>query len=218
MPAVDLRLYLVTDRSLSLGRSLPEVVESAVRGGVTLVQLREKEADSRDFYQLALALKQLLRPYHVPLIINDRLDIALAVDADGIHIGQSDLPYPVVRQLLGKEKIIGLSVESLSDAALANQWDVDYIAISPVYATPTKTDTAPALGLEGVRAIKELSVHPIVGIGGITQDNAADIIRAGADGIAIVSGIMSAPDPEKAAREFRNRIDKTQELYLTDYR
>lgn len=208
MSTLDLRLYLVTDRTLSLGRPLEEVVEKAVKGGVTVVQLREKEADSRAFYQLALTLKQLLRPYRVPLIINDRLDIALAVDADGLHIGQSDLPYPIVRKLLGKEKIIGLSVESTEDAITANQWDVDYIAISPVYATPTKTDTAPALGLEGIRAITQLSVHPSVGIGGISHTNTTDIIRAGANGVAIVSGIMSASDPEKAARQFRNNIDK----------
>ncbi len=203
---IDLSLYLVTDRSLSLGRPLEEVVEAAVQGGVTVVQLREKESDSRTFYTLAMRLKQVLAPYHVPLIINDRLDIALACDAEGLHIGQHDLPYPVVRKLLGKEKIIGLSVESVADALIANEWDVDYIGLSPVFNTPTKTDTAPALGLKGVQSIMQLSRHPAVGIGGIHAGNAYSILQAGAHGIAVVSAIMSAPDPREAAQVLREQI------------
>ncbi len=208
MPAIDLSLYLVTDRSLSLNRPLEEVVEAAVKGGVTVVQLREKDCSSRTFFDLAMQLKKVLAPYQVPLIINDRLDIALACDAEGLHIGQSDLPYPVARKLLGKDKIIGLSVESLEDALAANAWDVDYIGLSPVFSTPTKTDTAPALGLEGVRAITRISRHPSVGIGGIHLDNAASILQAGANGIAVVSALMSAADPRESARLLRERIGK----------
>ncbi|MCC8154368.1 MAG: thiamine phosphate synthase [Tannerellaceae bacterium] len=208
MKKEDLALYLVTDRSLLSGRSLEEVVGEAVRGGVTMVQLREKACSSREFYELAFALKRVLTPYEVPLIINDRVDIALACDAGGLHIGQQDLPYPVVRKLLGKNKIIGLSVENLRDVEEANSWDVDYIGISPVFSTPTKTDTAAPVGLKGIEAITRLSVHPSVGIGGIHPGNAADIIRAGANGIAVVSAIMSAPEPYKAASGLKEIINQ----------
>lgn len=206
MATIDLSLYLVTDRSLSLGRPLEYVVEEAVKGGVTIVQLREKEASSREFYELAVSLKSVLTHYNVPLIINDRLDIALACDADGLHIGQNDLPYSVARKLLGKDKIIGLSVENIDDAVQANLLDVDYIGISPVFSTPTKTDTASEIGIEGVRQITRLSDHPSVGIGGINAGNAADIIKAGTNGVSVVSAIMSAPDPREAARQLKEII------------
>lgn len=210
MKSFDLSLYLVTDRSLSLGRSLESVVFDAAEGGVTMVQLREKDCSTLEFYQQAMLLKECLRPYHIPLIINDRLDIALACDAEGLHIGQSDIPYDIARKLLGKDKIIGLSVECLQDAVDANELDVDYIGISPVFGTPTKTDTAPALGLEGIREIVKISRHPAVGIGGINQTNAADIIEAGADGISVVSAIMSATDPKQAALQLMNIIQKSK--------
>lgn len=201
MKHFDLSLYLVTDRSLSLGRPLEYVVEEAVKGGVTMVQLREKECSSKEFYLQAMALKKCLKPYNIPLIINDRLDIALACDAEGLHIGQSDLPYEVARKILGKDKIIGLSVENKQDALDANKLDVDYIGISPVFDTPTKTDTAQELGLAGVHEISLVSKHPGVGIGGINNSNALKIIQAGADGISVVSAIMSAADPRTAASE-----------------
>ena len=210
MAAFDLSLYLVTDRSLSLGRPLETVVEEAVRGGVAMVQLREKDASTLDFYNLAMKLKSILKSYNVPLIINDRLDIALACDAGGLHIGQSDMPYSVARKLLGKDKIIGLSVESIQDAIDANNLDVDYIGISPVFGTQTKTDTAPALGLEGIGEITRISGHPSVGIGGINLTNAQDIIQAGADGISVVSAIMSAPDPQQSARQLKEIINKSK--------
>ena len=210
MKSFDLSLYLVTDRSLSLGRSLESVVFDAAEGGVTMVQLREKDCSTLEFYQQAMLLKECLRPYRIPLIINDRLDIALACDAEGLHIGQSDIPYDIARKLLGKDKIIGLSVECLQDAVDANELDVDYIGISPVFGTLTKTDTAPALGLEGIREIVKISRHPAVGIGGINQTNAADIIEAGADGISVVSAIMSASDPKQAAFQLMNIIQKSK--------
>ncbi|SBW01966.1 thiamine phosphate synthase [uncultured Dysgonomonas sp.] len=210
MATFDLSLYLVTDRSLSLGRPLETAVEEAVRGGVTMVQLREKDASTLDFYNLAMRLKSILKSYNVPLIINDRLDIALACDAEGLHVGQSDMPYAVARKLLGKDKIIGLSVESIQDAIDANNLDVDYIGISPVFGTQTKTDTAPALGLEGIREITRISGHPSVGIGGINLTNAQDIIQAGADGISVVSAIMSASDPQRSARQLKETINKSK--------
>ena len=201
-----LKLYLVTDRPLALGRDLEWVVSEAVKGGVTLVQLREKDIDTREFVELARRLKALLAPSGVPLLINDRVDVALAADADGVHIGQSDMAYEDARRLLGPDKIIGLSVESVQDALAADATDVDYIAASPVYLTSTKTDTAAALGLEGVSEISGLSRLPLVGIGGMNLRTAADVIRAGADGIAVVSGIMSAPDPRKAAEELLKTV------------
>ncbi len=197
----DLSLYLVTDRVLSMGRSLSEIVEKAVSGGATIVQLREKDTETRDFLNLAKRLKEILRRSNIPLIINDRMDIALASGADGIHVGQSDMPVCEIRKYLGKDVLIGLSVESFEDAEKANRLDIDYIGISPVYTTATKKELSTGLGLTGVSEISEISRFPSVGIGGINMENTADIIRAGADGIAVVSAICSAPDPEKAASE-----------------
>ncbi|MDR1222525.1 MAG: thiamine phosphate synthase [Tannerella sp.] len=210
MKPFDLSLYLVTDRSLSLGRPLECVVEEAVQGGVSIVQLREKNCSSREFYELAVRLKKCLKPYHIPLIINDRLDIALACDAEGLHIGQRDIPYNIARKLFGKDKIIGLSVESVQDAQDANETDVDYIGISPVFGTPTKTDTACPLGLDGVRAISKISRHPNVAIGGINHTNATEIIKSGANGISVVSAIMSAGSPREAAAELRRIVDEKE--------
>lgn len=207
---LDLSLYLVTDRSLSMGRSLEEVVTEAIKGGVTIVQLREKDCSSAEFYQLAIDMKEILTPHNIPLIINDRLDIALACDADGLHIGQSDLPYSVARKILGNDKIIGLSVENIQDAIQANKLDIDYIGISPVFDTDTKNDTAKALGLEGVRDISKISMHPSVGIGGINKSNAKHIIEAGADGISVVSAIMSATNPKESANELLNIIRQSK--------
>jgi thiamine-phosphate pyrophosphorylase len=148
----------------------------------------------------------LLKPQHIPLIINDRLDIALAVDADGLHIGQSDLPWDVARRLLGKGKILGLSVETIRQAEDSNHLDIDYIGISPVFATPTKTDTFRPFGLEGVKAVSAVTRHPNVGIGGITLENAGQIIAHGANGIAVVSAISSANNPRKAAELLKNAV------------
>lgn len=196
-----LKLYLVTDRDLSLGRTLEEVVSEAVAGGVSIVQLREKDAPTGDFVQLAMRLKEMLRPFGVPLIINDRVDVALAVDAEGVHIGQSDMPYEIARKLLGPDKIIGLSVESMDDVLRANELDVDYIGISPVYGTPTKTDTAEPFGLEGLRKAVAMSVHPTVAIGGMNASTIGEVISSGVDGVAVVSAICSASSPRDAASE-----------------
>jgi len=205
-------LYLVTDRALSLGRPLDWVVEKAVKGGTTIVQLREKDIETKDFIELARKLKSILKKYNVPLLINDRIDVALATGADGIHIGQSDMPYREARRLMGKDAIIGLSVESIEQAKEANEFEVDYVAISPVYTTPTKKELKQELGLEGVRKISEISRHPSVGIGSIKKHNAGEVIKAGADGIAVVSGICSAEDPEKAAVELINEVHQAKNL------
>lgn len=205
----QLRLYLVTDRGLALGRPLEEVVAKAVEGGVSIVQLREKELDTRSFVELAASLKALLAPQGVPLIINDRIDVALASGADGVHIGQSDMPYSIARRLLGHDKIIGLSVENQAEVLEAEELDVDYIAVSPVYSTATKTDTAPPFGLEGLRRAVAATRHPVVAIGGMNRSTAGAVFEAGADGIAVVSAIMSAADPALAARELVKISEKS---------
>lgn len=195
-----LRLYLVTDDTLAGGR-LFEKVTAAVKGGVSMVQLREKNCTTAEFVSKGLRLKELLTPYGVPLIINDRVDVALAVGADGVHIGQSDMPCKIARKLLGPDKIIGLSVESMEDVRSANLEDADYIGISPVFATPTKTDTAAPFGLAGLARAVEESVHPAVAIGGINLSNAGEIMACGAAGIAVVSAILCSPDPFAAANK-----------------
>ncbi len=203
----DLSLYLVTDQPLCLGRPLLEVIKEAIAGGVTMVQLREKEASTRAFVELAVEVKSILKPASVPLIINDRIDVALAVDADGVHIGQEDMPYLLARQLLGPDKIIGLSVESYEQALEANKLDVDYIGISPVYTTPTKRELEQGLGLKETERIATASVHPSVAIGGINIDTAREVLQTGVDGISVVSAICSAPSPLEAARKLWRLID-----------
>ena len=203
---VDYSLYLVTDRSLSRGRTSAEIVGAAVRGGVTCVQLREKHCSTREFIQEARSLQPLLQQQRIPLIINDRLDVALAIGADGIHLGQSDMALADARRLVGKKMIIGISAENLDDAILAEQEGADYIGISPVFATNTKADTAAPLGLEGIRRIRRAVMIPLVGIGGINGGNIRDIVCAGADGVAVVSAIVSADCPETAAAELKRLL------------
>jgi thiamine-phosphate pyrophosphorylase len=195
-------LYLVTDEKASRGRDIINIVKQALKGGVTVVQLREKELSTRQFVERASELKKILKPYNVPLIINDRVDIALAIEADGVHIGQSDMPLEMVKKIVPGNMIIGLSVETVQQVREAEGLEVDYLGVSPIFSTPTKTnfDERP-WGLEGLREARAISKHIIVGIGGINADNAEDVIKAGADGIAVVSGICSADDPETASRE-----------------
>ena len=197
----DLSLYLVTDRTLSRERDMAWIVREAVAGGVTMVQLREKECSTAEFVALALELKTALQPLGIPLIINDRIDVALAVDADGVHIGQSDMPYETARALLGKEKIIGLSVETMKEVVAANALDVDYIGISPVYATPTKTDTLTPFGLEGIEEVMRLSRHRCVAIGGMNRNTIGEVIAQGVEGVAVVSAIVAAESPRNASAE-----------------
>ena len=205
---IDYSLYLVTDRSLSKGRPTSEIVAGAVAGGVTCVQLREKQCRTREFVDEALALKPLLKDCNIPLIINDRLDVALAVEADGVHLGQDDMPISMARAIAGSSLIIGISAESTEDALRAEQEGADYIGISPIFATPTKPETGPPLGLDGVRKIREVVDIPLVGIGGINELNAAEVIAAGADGIAVVSAIVSADDPAAATRTLKSLVDR----------
>jgi thiamine-phosphate pyrophosphorylase len=198
-----LRLYLVTDQQALLGRTLTDVVLAAVQGGVTCVQLREKQASTRDFVRLACALNDLLQAVGVPLVINDRIDVALASGAQGVHLGQSDLSVTQARRLLPPQVFIGLSVETMEDVARAAGQPVDYLGVSPIYPTPTKTDTAAPWGLEGLRQVRAETDLPLVAIGGIHLGNAAEVLQAGADGLAVVSALCSADDPCAAAKSFR---------------
>ena len=206
LQTIDYSLYLVTDRGLARGRTTLAIVKAAVCGGVTCVQLREKECSTLDFIQQALTIKAFLSSHGIPLIINDRLDVAQAVKADGIHLGQTDMPLDMAKAILGDSMIIGISAESLEDAIEAEKGGADYLGVSPIYATPTKTDTAPPLGLEGLRQIRAAVKIPLVGIGGLNRDTVAEVIRNGADGAAVVSAIVSAEDPQAAAGELHQLI------------
>ena len=207
MGQIDYALYLVTDRGLSRGRATAEIVREAVAGGATCVQLREKHGSSREFLEEAQAVRAVLRGTGVPLIINDRVDIALAVGAEGVHLGQRDLPIGQARRLGPPGWLIGVSAESREDALRAEQEGADYIGVSPVFATPTKTDTAPPLGLAGLREIRAAVKIPLVAIGGLHAGNAREVIRAGADGLSVVSAIVAADSPREAARALRREIE-----------
>ena len=208
---VDYSLYLVTDRDLSGGRPTIDIVEAAVKGGVTCVQLREKDCSTREFIEQAQTIRDRLQALAIPLIINDRLDVAMAVKADGVHLGQTDMPLEMARAIVKETMLIGISAESVQDAVEAERGGADYLGVSPIYATPTKTDTAPPLGLEGLRQIDKTVDLPLVGIGGLNQDNAGEVIRSGADGVAVVSAIVAAGNPEQAARNLRSAIEEARQ-------
>ena len=192
-PVIDYSIYLVTDEACLHGRPLLKCVEEALAAGVTLVQYRAKAADGGVLYAEACRLKELCDKYGVPLIINDRLDIALAVGAAGVHLGQDDLPCAVARRLLGEDYIIGVSAHNPAEAVQAVSEGADYLGCGAVFGTATKHDVA-KLGLENLRAIRKAVAVPMVGIGGITADNYAEVLATGADGAAIVSGILAQDD------------------------
>lgn len=202
-----LRLYLVTDQSSAGSRTLTDVVAAAVQGGVTCVQLREKQLNTRDFFAQAIALKALLAPHNIPLVINDRIDVALACGAQGVHLGQGDMPVAQARRLLPPEVFIGWSVETMEDVVRSASLPVDYLGVSPIHATPTKTDTQTPWGLEGLRQVRSATALPLVAIGGIHAGNARAVLSAGADGLAVVSALCAAQDPCVAAIALRKRMD-----------
>ncbi len=199
-------VYLVTDRMLSRGRPTREIVEAAVRGGVSAVQLREKDLDTRSFLEEGRAILDLLKHAGVPLIINDRIDIALALDAEGVHLGQSDMPADIARKILGSDRIIGLSVEEPGHITSGEATYADYLGISPVFLTPTKTDLEKAWGLEGLRKARSLTGLPLVAIGSVKQENAREVIEAGAHCVAVVTAITAADNPEQATRLLLDQV------------
>ena len=206
-PAEIYRLCLVTSRDLAGGRSLADVVGAAVANGATMVQLREKTASTRTFIDEAAALRLLLRERRVPLIVNDRVDVALAIGADGVHVGQDDMPIDDVRRLMGPGALIGLSITGDADMARPDAAAADYLGIGPIYPQSTKPDATPALGLDGLARLRRLTGKPILAIGGIGRTSAAAVLRAGADGLAVVSAIMGAPDVAAATRLLRDHAD-----------
>lgn len=199
---VDYTLYLVTDRRLMRTQTLTEAVKQAILDGCTMVQLREKDSSSQAFFQQAQEVKRITDQYQVPLIINDRLDIALAVGAFGIHIGQNDLPVPVVRQIIGKDMLLGVSVSSVEEAGQAMEDGADYLGAGAMFTTGTKTD-AGMVPMEELIRIRRITNLPIVVIGGINRENAGAFRPMGIDGLAVVSSIIGQPDIRKAAEEIK---------------
>lgn len=200
------RSYLVTDDQQDLA-TLKHVVQQAIEGGVTMVQVREKHGDVRAFIERAKAVKAILKQTDIPLIINDRVDVALAVDADGVHLGQSDMPASVARVLIGPDKLLGLSIENEQQLDEADSLPIDYIGLSAIFATPTKTNTKKHWGIEGLQLALSRTSLPIVAIGGINQDNIPQLCATGVQGLALVSAICHADDPKSAARYLRQLMN-----------
>jgi len=202
----DYSLYLVTDRGFIGSRELSLCVEEAIQGGTTMVQIREKIASSRKFYKEALKIKDICKKYRVPFIVNDRMDIALAVDADGLHLGQDDLPIEIARNYFGKDKIIGISVSSVEEAVLAEKQGANYLGAGAVFPTGTKAD-ANYVSPEKLKKITDAVSIPVVAIGGINASNALQVMAGGIDGISVVSAILGRADILQASRELRSLLD-----------
>ena len=209
---VDLRLYAILDPTVAGGRTLADLAERIV-ASATLVQLRDKQGTTRAMVEEANALRRVLEPAGIPLLINDRVDVALAAQADGVHIGQDDMAPADARLLLGRTAIIGLSIKSVAQAEAAPLDQLDYVAIGGVFATTSKDNTAAPIGLAGLREIVRVvrarrPDYPVCAIAGINEANAAEIIGAGADGVSVISALSLAPDPGKAARDLRAAVDR----------
>ena len=202
MKSIDLSLYLVTDDSSNEEKFL-NTIEEGIKGGVSVVQIREKTAETLDFYNLALKVKKITSKYNVPLIINDRVDVAMAIDAEGVHVGQSDMPCDITRKLIGNDKILGVSAATISEAKKAEKDGADYIGTGAVFPTATKDD-APSITKKDLKEIVESINIPVVAIGGITLDNACELLDTGISGLSVVSAIMSAENPKKASEELLN--------------
>ena len=202
MKNLDLSLYLVTDKSDDVEKFL-KTIEEGIKGGVRVVQIREKTADTLDFYNLALKVKEITTKYNVPLIINDRVDVALAIDADGVHVGQSDMPCDVTRKLVGPDKIVGVSAATIDEAKKAENDGADYIGSGAVFPTATKDD-APKITKKDLKEIVDSINIPVVAIGGITLENAHELSDTGIAGLSVVSAIMSSDNPKKSSEELLN--------------
>jgi len=202
MNNIDLSIYLVTDNSEDEEKFL-KTIEEAINGGVSVVQIREKTADTLEFYNLALKVKEITTKYNVPLIINDRVDVALAVDADGVHVGQSDMPCDITRELIGENKILGVSAATIDEAKKAEKDGADYIGTGAVFPTSTKDD-APSITKKDLKNIVDSINIPVVAIGGINIENANELKNTGISGLSVVSAIMSADNPKKASEKLLN--------------
>ncbi len=202
---INYTLYLVTDRNVLGNKDLCESLEQAIQGGASLVQLREKNATTREFYNIALKVKEVTDKYSIPLIINDRLDIALAVDADGLHIGPDDIPVKIARNLLGPDKILGVSTSNIDEALEAQSQGADYLGVGAMFPTKTKKDTE-SVSLRELQLIKSSIQIPVVGIGGINELNAKEVMNTGVDGIAVISAVLGKNDVYAAAKNLYNII------------
>ena len=200
-PWIDFNLYLITGRGETLGRNLEFVVEEALRGGVRAVQLREKDLSTKELYETAYELRRLTSRYGAKLFINDRVDVALAVDADGVHIGAGSLPIYKVRKLLGERKLIGVSCHNQVQAITAQEMGADFVTFGPVYCTPSKAPYGNPVGLGLLQTVTDMLQIPVFALGGVKRENCAEVVRCGVQGIALISAVMSAPEPREAARE-----------------
>lgn len=207
MRNIDYTLYLVTDRELMSCPTVEECVERAIAGGVSVVQLREKSCTSREFYELAVRVKKITAALNVPLIINDRIDICLAADADGVHLGQKDIPCAAARKILGRDKIIGVSAALPEEARQAELDGADYLGVGAVFSTSTKSDTRPVTP-EIIRQIRAAVSIPFVAIGGINKNNIPQLYGLGINGAAVVSAVAAQQDIEAAAREMRAAAER----------
>ncbi|MFC1858975.1 thiamine phosphate synthase [Thermodesulfobacteriota bacterium] len=211
--AINWSLYLVTDRRIAGDRDIVDIVRAAIQGGATVVQMREKKATTNEMITLGRALSEITQAAGVPLIINDRIDVALAINADGVHVGPpDDMPASLARQILGPNRILGVSAESPEIARQAARDGADYIGVGDVYGTGSKEDAGKPIGLTGLKSVIAASVLPVVGIGGIDHSNAAGVIEAGADGVALISAVVGSQNPEKAARELRQTIGQIRRV------
>lgn len=188
------------------GRGHVDIAEAAVKAGVSIIQLRDKNASSRKLFDYAAQLREITKKADVLLIINDRIDIALAVEADGVHLGQDDLTLKEAKRILGNDYIIGISATCFDEAVVAARDGADYIGLGPIYPTPSKDDATDPIGIEGLISVRKVIDIPIVAIGGITADNIVEVVRAGADGIAVISAVASAPNMVEAATELNSKI------------
>lgn len=203
---IDYKLYLVTDREMLKNRDIFFAVEMAIKGGVTLIQLREKDITTEEFYKIALKLKEITSKYDVSLIINDRLDIALAVDADGVHVGQQDMPAAVARKIIGNDKILGVSAATVEEAKKAEKDGADYVGIGAIFPTSTKDD-ARAVNINELIKIKKALNIPVVAIGGISEKNIELLAPAKIDGVAVISAILGKEDVKAASEGLRKQLD-----------
>ncbi len=205
---VDWRLCFIADSEAAARQDILVLIKAAVDGGATVIQLRGKTWTTREFLETGQRAAKILRPRRIPLIINDRVDIVLACEADGVHLGQDDLPLTEARKILGDRRMVGISINTAAEAVAAERGGADYIGVGPVFSTLSKRDLEPVLGFKGLRNLRTRVDLPILAIGGIEAENAADVIGAGADGIAVISAITSARDPARAAADLIAQIDK----------
>jgi len=201
----NIDLYFITDSRLT-GKTVLEDAEAALKAGVKIIQYREKNKNTRDMIKEAEKIKELCLKNNALLIINDRVDVALAVDADGIHLGNEDMPYQTARKILGNKKVIGLTVRNIKEALKAQNEGADYIGVSPIFETQTKKDAGAPSGIKFIEEVKKTIKIPFVAIGGINESNIGDVLKAGAKSVAIISAIVTSPDVEKESKKFRNII------------